>query len=337
MAEEKLRIAILAGGDSSEKEVSFKSAKGIENMLDKEKYEVVQIVVSASDWTVQGGPYDGTAIDRNDFSFVYKDNYYYFDFAYISIHGDPGENGILQGFFESLKVPYSSSDVLASALAFNKKMCGTFVNEFGIKAPKSIVLEKSTNYNRARILEKLGLPVFIKPNEGGSSFGISKVTRADQFDEALEKAFKENEVVLVEEFIDGTELTCGALKTSTRELIFPVTEIVSKNDFFDYEAKYNEKFADEITPARIPEEIENDIKYQTSSIYDILKCEGIIRADFIWKGDQVYFLELNTVPGMTERSLIPQQIEAMGMTPKEVLTMVIEEKMENMAKRHPHE
>lgn len=337
MAEDKLRVAVLAGGDSSEKGISMKSARGIINMLDEEKYEVVKIVVSATDWTIEGGPYNGLAINRNDFSFVYQERYYYFDFAFIAIHGDPGENGILQGFFESLRVPYSTSNVLTSALSFNKKMCNTFLNEYGIRTPRSMVIEKGVQYNRRMIIEKFGLPLFVKPNEGGSSFGISKVKRADEFDEALNEAFKENRIALVEEFIDGMELTCGALKTKEKEFIFPLTEIVSKNEFFDYQAKYNEKYADEITPARIPESVESDIKYMTSRIYDILECRGIIRADYIWKGDNIYFLEMNTVPGMTERSLIPQQIEAMGIEPKEMLSMVIEDNINKMAKDHPHE
>ena len=334
----KTTVAILAGGKSSEKNVSLKSATGIYNMLDKEKYEVYKVYIGEQDeWYIIDGEFDGTFVNKEDFGFTYNNTKYHFDFAFIAIHGTPGEDGILQGFFEMINIPYSTGDVLSTALTFNKNTCNNYLKNSGIRIPENTVLRKGEYYKKANILGKVGMPCFIKPSKGGSSFGISKVTNAEEFDNALETAFKEDDTAIIEEYIKGRELTCGAVKTIDEEIIFPVTEIISKKDFFDYQAKYNEKYADEVTPAQISESIANDIKFYTNKIYDYLECEGIIRVDYIWDGSNINFLEVNTVPGMTERSLIPQQIEAMGLSPSKILDMVITDKMNKFKKAHPHE
>jgi D-alanine-D-alanine ligase len=229
------------------------------------------------------------------------------------IHGDPGENGILQSYFELIGLPYATSGVLASNMGFNKYHCKAILEKFDILTPKSVLIREDVPLQSVNIIEKLGLPCFVKPNAGGSSFGVSKIEHVRQLKESIEKALTESREVICEEFIEGTEVTCGLCKTKKSEYVFPITEIVSKNTFFDYEAKYDPNYSDEITPARISEDIEFETKSVSSKIYDILDCKGIVRIDFIIKDKKPYFLEINTVPGMSENSIIHKQVREMGL------------------------
>jgi D-alanine-D-alanine ligase len=265
-----------------------------------------------------------TPVDLNDFSFSKDGEKVKFEYAYIIIHGTPGENGILEGYLKMLDIPHSTCGVLASALTFNKFMLNQFLKSFGIRIADSIMLRKGDTITAADVVEKIGLPCFIKPSDGGSSFGTTKVKEPEQIEEAIAAAFNESDEIMIESFMQGTEVTNGYYKTKQREVMLPVTEVVPKRDFFDYEAKYNGA-VEEITPARIPDELRDRIQMLTAAIYKIVGCNGIIRNDYIITEDnKINLLEINTIPGMTETSFIPQQIRAAGMTVKEVLTEIIE-------------
>ncbi len=322
----KRTIAIVAGGDSSEFPVSLRSAQGLYSFMDKEKYTVYIVEMKGLCWEAVLPDGNKTAVDRNDFSFLLNGEKITFDFAYIIIHGTPGENGLLQGYFDLLHIPYSTCDVLASALTFNKFALNHYLRGFGIRISDSLLVRKGSDISDQDVIEKIGLPCFIKPNEGGSSFGVTKVKTAEQIRPAIEKAMHESDEVMVEAFMAGTEITCGCYKTRTKEVVFPITEVVSKNEFFDYAAKYDGE-SQEITPARLDDDTTRRVKTLTSAIYDILGCEGIIRVDYIiTEGGKINLLEVNTTPGMTATSFIPQQVRAAGLDMKDVLTDIIENK-----------
>jgi len=322
----KRTIAIVAGGDSSELPVSLRSAQGIYSFIDKEKYDLYIVEMEGQRWEVVLPSGSKTTIDRNDFSFTENGKKKNFDFAYITIHGTPGENGILQGYFDLIGMPYSSCNVLVSAITFNKFTCNQYLKGFGIRVSESMILRKGFEILDEEVINKVGLPCFIKPNAGGSSFGVTKVKTKEDIQPAIEKAFNESDEVMIEAFMQGTEITCGCYKTKNKEVVFPITEVVTSNEFFDYDAKYNGQ-VDEITPARIPEETAERVRLLTSAIYDILGCSGIIRIDYIiTEGEKVNLLEINTTPGMTATSFIPQQVRAAGLDIKDVMTDIIEDK-----------
>ena len=322
----KRTIAIVAGGDSSELVVSLRSAQGIYSFIDKDRYNLYIVEMEGKRWEVVLPDGSKTPIDRNDFSFVENGEKKNFDFAYITIHGTPGENGILQGYFELIGMPYSSCNVLVSAITFNKFTCNQYLKGFGIRVSESLILRKDFEILDEEVINKVGLPCFIKPNAGGSSFGVTKVKTKEDIQPAIEKAFKESDEVMIEAFMKGTEITCGCYKTKDKEVVFPITEVVTGNEFFDYDAKYNGQ-VEEITPARIPEETAERVRLLTSAIYDILGCSGIIRIDYIiTEGEKVNLLEINTTPGMTATSFIPQQVRAAGLDIKDVMTDIIEDK-----------
>jgi len=250
-----------------------------------------------------------------------------FDFAYITIHGTPGENGILQAYLELTGIPYSSCNVHSSSLTFNKWFCCNFLRSFGIKMANSVKLTQGDKIAPDTLARQLGLPVFVKPNAGGSSFGITKVKSADAIADAIQKAWQESDEALVESFIEGTEFTCGAVKIDKEITVFPVTEVRPKNEFFDYKAKYTPGATDEITPARLPESLFKKCQQLTAQIYQLCECSGVVRVDFILKDNEFYFLEVNTTPGMTATSFIPQQINAMGDTLQNIITRIIEGKI----------
>ena len=322
----KRTIAIVAGGDSSELPVSLRSAQGIYSFIDKGRYNLYIVEMQGKRWEVVLPSGEKTPIDRNDFSFTENGEKKIFDFAYITIHGTPGENGILQGYFDLLEIPYSSCNVLVSAMTFNKFTCNQYLKGFGIRVSESMVLRKGFEILDEEVINKVGLPCFIKPNAGGSSFGVTKVKTKEDIQPAIEKAFGESDEVIIEAYMQGTEITCGCYKTKDKEVVFPITEVVTSNEFFDYDAKYNGQ-VDEITPARIPEETAERVRLLTSAIYDILGCDGIIRIDYIiTEGEKVNLLEINTTPGMTATSFIPQQVRAAGLDIKDVMTEIIENK-----------
>ena len=249
-----------------------------------------------------------------------------FDFAYITIHGTPGEDGRLQGYFDMLHIPYSCCGVLAAALTYDKFACNQYLHAYGVRIAESLLLRQGQSITDDEVVEKIGLPCFIKPSLGGSSFGVTKVKTREQIQPAIAKAFDEAQEVVVEAFMDGTELTCGCYKTRDKSVVFPITEVVSHNEYFDYKAKYNGE-SDEITPARISDELADRVKKLTSAIYDILGAQGIIRVDYIvTEGDKINLLEVNTTPGMTATSFIPQQVRAAGLDIKDVMTDIIENK-----------
>lgn len=320
----KKNIVIVAGGDSSEVIVSLKSAEGIYSFLDKEKYNVYIALVKKGEWAVKLPNGEYTPIDKNDFSFHEDGQVRHFDFAYITIHGTPGEDGRLQGYFDMIEMPYSSCGMFVSALTFNKYACNHYLKDFGVKIAESIHLFKGQTVAEEEVLNRLGLPVFVKPNDGGSSFGVTKVKELSALQPAIAKAFEEGKEVVIESFIDGTEVTCGCYKTAKKEAVFPVTEVVTDNEFFDFDAKYNGQ-VQEITPARISVELTEKIQRETSRIYDILGAKGLIRVDYIIPADgEPKLLEINTTPGMTATSFIPQQVRAAGLDIKNVLTEIIE-------------
>ena len=322
----KRTIAIVAGGDSSELVVSLRSAQGLYSFIDKERYNLYIVEMEGHRWEVVLPDGSKTPIDRNDFSFMENGEKKHFDFAYITIHGTPGENGILQGYFDLLGIPYSSCNVLVSAMTFNKFTCNQYLKGFGIRVAESLILRKGFEITDEEVINKIGLPCFIKPNAGGSSFGVIKVKTKEDIQPAIEKAFEESDEVMIEAFMRGTEITCGCYKTSDKEVVFPITEVVSANEFFDYGAKYNGE-SQEITPARLPEDTAERVRLLTSAIYDILGCSGLIRIDYIiTEGEKVNLLEINTTPGMTATSFIPQQVRAAGLDIKDVMTDIIENK-----------
>ena len=322
----KRTIAIVAGGDTSEYEVSLRSAQGIYSFIDKEKYTLYIVGMHGLDWHVRLDDGRTLPVDRNDFSFQLDRQKVKFDFAYITIHGTPGEDGRLQGYFDMLRIPYSCCGVLAAALTYDKFACNQYLHAYGVRIAESLLLRQEQTITDDEVVEKIGLPCFIKPSLGGSSFGVTKVKTREQIQPAIAKAFDEAQEVVVEAFMDGTELTCGCYKTRDKSVVFPISEVVSHNEYFDYKAKYNGE-SDEITPARISDELTDRVKKLTSAIYDILGAQGIIRVDYIvTEGDKINLLEVNTTPGMTATSFIPQQVRAAGLDIKDVMTDIIENK-----------
>ncbi len=320
----KRNIAIVAGGYTSEHEVSLRSAAGIMSFLDKERYSALIVVISENKWEVIVGD-ARLPIDKNDFSYTLNGEHHLFDYAYITIHGAPGENGLLQGYFDMLGIPYSCCDVLSASITYNKFTCNHYLNAFGINIAKSLLLRKGETISNERVVEEIGLPCFIKSNVGGSSFGCTKVKTVDDIQPAVSLAFNEGDEVIIEAFMKGTEVTSSVYKTKTKAVAFPLTEVVSHNEYFDYKAKYNGE-SDEITPARISKELTEQIQQTTLRIYDILGCSGIIRTDYIiLENGQVNLMEVNTTPGMTATSFIPQQVRAAGVDIKDVLTDIIED------------
>ena len=319
-------IAIIAGGNSSEYEVSMKSGKNIYDEVDETRYNKYLVVLKERDWHVEIGE-EKYPVDKNDFSFTRNGEKILFDFAYITIHGVPGENGLLQGYLDMMGVPYGCCNVLASALTFDKHTCNTYLKSYGVNVADSVMLIRGMAYDVNEIINEVGLPCFVKPNAEGSSFGVTKVKEAAQLEEALKKAFALCREVLIETFIDGTELTCGVVKAGDMDITMPIAEVVPKNEFFDFEAKYDPTKSDEIIPARISPELTNRIKTLSSMIYDILRCEGIIRVDYIVREDEIFMLEVNTTPGMTSNSFVPKMVRAMGGTLREVLTKIIDNKL----------
>jgi len=323
----KKNIAIVAGGDSSEVVVSLKSAAGLYSFMDKERYNIHIVTIVGQLWQVEWSDTEKITIDKNDFSFSRTGIKTVFDFAYITIHGTPGENGILQGYFDLIGLPYSCCGVLAAALTFNKFTCNTYLKSFGVKVAESLVLRAGQTVSDKEVAEKIGFPCFVKPNVGGSSFGVTKVKSIEQLQPAISNAFSEGEEVMIEAFLSGTEITCGIYKTKSKTQVLPITEVVSENEFFDYDAKYKGQ-VQEITPARISAALTERVQKLTSAIYDILGCKGIVRIDYIIsEGEVINLLEANTTPGMTTTSFIPQQIAAAGLDIKDVMTEIIENEL----------
>ena len=322
----KRTIAIVCGGDSSEHDVSLRSAQGIYSFFDKDRYDVYVVDVKGTDWQVELPDGMTSRVNLNDFSFKENGKTRLFDYAYITIHGTPGENGLLQGYFDLIGLPYSTSGVLVEAMTFDKFVLNHYLRAYGVSVADSMLIRKGYEelVSDDEIEERIGMPCFVKPAADGSSFGVSKVKNKDQLAPAIRKAMMESPEIMVEALLEGTEITQGIYKTRDKQVIFPITEVVTSNEFFDYDAKYNGQ-VQEITPARLPQDVTDRVSKITSSIYDILHCNGIIRVDYIVsKEGKISMLEVNTTPGMTATSFIPQQVRAAGLSMTDVLTDIVE-------------
>jgi len=322
----KKKIALITGGYSGEAVISYKSAANIEKNLDTEKWESYKIDINKTGWNYLA-PDGGTfPVDKNDFSITIGTQKINFDAILVGLHGTPGEDGKLQGYFDTLNIPYTTCDTATAALTFNKRYTVAVAAFAGMHVARSLHLFKHIPVSTETILKELKLPVFVKPNNGGSSIGMSKVKEAEALPAALEKAFEEDDQVLVEEFIKGRELTIGVFKSKGEIIALPITEIIAKNEFFDYEAKY-EGASEEITPAKCDDTIAEKIRAEAKKAYAVFNCSGLVRIDFIYDTDTgvPYMLEINTVPGQSEASIVPQQVVAMGWTLKQFYTALLEE------------
>ena len=298
-------IAIVMGGYSSEAEISLKSGDVVYNSLDANKYALYKVYIFKDRWFVKLDTQE-YKIDKDDFSFVKKDIKVNFDCVFNAIHGNPGENGALVAYFDLLGIKHTSAPFYQMSLTFNKRDTLSVIKEYGIQTANSYYMHQRDEINTVKIIEKVGLPCFVKPNRSGSSFGISKVYREENLEDAIMKACKEDEEILIESFLDGKEVSVGVIEYQGKIEVLPITEIVSENDFFDYEAKYKGK-SKEITPARISDVEKKKVINTARKVYRVLNMSGFSRSEFILVDGEPYFLEINTVPGMTEESLLPQQ------------------------------
>jgi len=318
----KKKVAVVCGGFSGESVVSMRSAQMVMNNIDQSLYAPMKIVITPEEWYAEtsGGK---TAVDRSDFSVLISGFKHTFDGVFMIIHGTPGENGILQGYFELLGIPTTTGDTLNMALTFNKKMTTRVLGTYGFHVAKSITLKSTDAYSVQQILEKVGLPCFVKPNCGGSSIGTSRVNCAEDLHHAIDTALKVDSQIIIEEFIQGTEVTCGVINWQGKITALPITEIVSQKEFFDFEAKYH-GHSEEITPARIDTEIYQQVQSNSAAIYQSLDCKGMIRVDYIIRGNDIYVIEVNTTPGFSEASIIPQQAAVQGIDKKSLISAVIQ-------------
>ena len=340
----KKKIALIYGGNSEEAGISIQSGRNVSRNINREKYDVYEVLLRGVDWLVlnpsgedveeelpqrcldalcAGAVEAGVPVDKSDFSFVHDGGKVKFDMAFIMIHGTPGENGLLQGYLEMMGVPYNTCSAYVSAITFDKHSCKRFIEHAGVKMAKDVFIRRGSGYNPQEIVAELGLPVFVKPTNGGSSFGITKVKRVEDLEDAIELVFKEYDSVIIEESIVGRELTNGIYANGNELVKLPVTEIVTTREFFDYEAKYLGE-SQEICPAHIPDELTAQIQETTEKIYKYMGCSGLVRMDYIVRDGEIFFLETNTVPGMTPMSLVPAQVRAAGISVGEFVNTLIE-------------
>lgn len=319
------QIAVVMGGYSAEKVISMKSGAIALKHLQKGPYKAYAVVIDELGWRLRLNNQE-YPIDKSNFSATVNGVKITFDVVFMAIHGTPGEDGALQSYLDELNIPYTTSGAAAARLSFNKAECNNFLRTKGIPCAQSYLLHKGEHYQKTTIIEKVGLPCFVKPNKNGSSFGVSKVTTLKELDAAIEKAMKHDTEVLIESFLEGTEVTCGIINFGNKLQTFPATEIVSENDFFDYEAKYEGK-SKEITPARISEAVALKVAERTKEVYQLLNLNGIARIDFIIQAGTPYVIEANTVPGLSEESIIPQQAACVGLSLPKLFTQAVEEAM----------
>ncbi len=321
---ERLKIALLAGGDSSEREIALQSAAQIDAALDHDKYDITLIDLHGRDWHYTAPDGRTWQLDKNDFSLTVEGARKEFDYALIIIHGTPGEDGRLQGYLDMMGIPYSSCSMTSSVITFDKITTKRTLAGRGINLARERFLRRGEAWDAAAIAGELGLPLFVKPNASGSSFGVTKVRKAEELEAAIATAFTESDEILIEECITGREMGCGVMIAAGKEYVFPITEIVSKKDFFDYEAKYTAGFSDEITPADIAPEIKTLLNRMTLEAYRTCRCRGVVRVDFIVTPEgKPYFIELNSIPGMSPGSIVPKQVRSMGMTMGQLYDLII--------------
>ena len=330
-------VAVIYGSDSSEWEVSVRSGQFTASQIDGKRYDVYEIFARFGNWSlvayrragqerVEIPDMDRPQIDKSDFSVILDGEKVKFDFAYIMQHGTPGENGLMQGYLEMLGVPHSGCNAFVASITFDKFSCKSYLKDVDyVKCADDIFLRKGESLDglAQKAVGKLGLPMFVKPTDGGSSFGVSKVKKVEDFDKAVELAFSEGNMLLAEAAIVGRELTCAVYYDGSENVPLPVIEIITENEFFDYEAKY-QGLSREVCPAQIPDDLRDRIQDVSKKIYSHLGCAGLVRVDYICSGDDLYFLEVNTIPGMTSASLVPQMVRAAGMNMTDFLTTIIE-------------
>ena len=320
----KKNIAIIMGGFSSEFEISLKSGQVVYETLDPVKFNAFRVHIFKDKWVYVDTSNNEHPIDKNDFSFTVKGTKTNFDCVFNAIHGTPGEDGFMQGYLELLGIPQTSCNMYQAALTFNKRDCISALKPYGVKTAESYYVNLGDAIDEDAIIAKVGLPCFVKANKAGSSFGISKVYKKEEFNKALEVAFKEDDEVIIESFLDGIEVSVGVISYKGEVTVLPITEIVSENDFFDYQAKYLGK-SQEITPARLTKEQEEKVNSVAKKVYEVLKMKGFSRSEFIFKDGEPHFLEINTVPGMTKASILPQQAAAAGISLVDLFGNAIEE------------
>jgi D-alanine-D-alanine ligase len=328
----KKKIALVTGGFSGEAVISYRSAATIYNHLDKDRFEVFKIDINPDGWFYQDESGNRSEVNRNDFTIEAGGRIIKFDAVFIGMHGTPGEDGKLQGYFDMMNLPYTSCNAATSALTFNKRYTVAVASMAGIPVAASVHLFRHTPYNTDAILSQLKLPYFVKPNNGGSSIGMSKVSEGGQLKTALEKAFGEDDQVLVEEMIQGREFTVGVFKSRGEINVLPITEVSSHKEFFDFEAKYEGK-STEVTPAKIPDDWKTKLEQTAKKIYEVFNCNGVVRIDFIYQAEQnrPFMLEINTIPGQSDASVIPQQVRARGWDLGNFYTKLVEEALEQAA------
>jgi D-alanine-D-alanine ligase len=325
----KAKIAVVTGGNSGEYEISLKSGKNIADQLDRNKYDVYLIHLRGSQWTYKTDNDEIIPIDKNDFSLTLNGQHINFDCVFVAIHGDPGENGKLEGYLDMLNIPYTSCSTMVSALTFNKNYCNRVVNSYGITTAPSVHLFKYDHIDPQAVIDKVGLPCFVKPCNSGSSVGMSKVNTKEELLPALETAFKEDDQLLVETFIKGREITCGIMKYQNEIQVIGITEIISKKEYFDFEAKYDPSLAYEITPAQIPVDIQELCEETSKKVYKALDCKGIVRIDYIFNDSGLYFIEVNTIPGQTQESIVPKQLKTKNLQFTTLCSYFIDEAIAN--------
>ena len=320
----RLKIALLAGGDSPEREIALQSAAQIEAALDHTKYDITLIDLHRRDWHYTAPDGRRWQVDKNDFSLTVGTERKAFDYALIIIHGTPGEDGKLQGYLDMMGIPYSSCSMTSSVITFDKITTKRTLAGRGLNLAREIFLRRSETFDAPQIVAELGMPLFVKPNANGSSFGVTKVRTPEELPAAIDAAFAQGDEILIEECITGREMGCGMMIAGGREYVFPITEIVSKKEFFDFQAKYTAGYSDEITPAEITPEVKAALNRMTREAYKTCRCSGVVRVDFIVTPDGVpYFIELNSIPGMSAGSIVPKQARAMGMSLGELYDIII--------------
>lgn len=323
---EKLKIALLAGGDSPEREIALQSAAQIAAALDRGKYDVTVIDLHRRDWHYTAPDGRQWQVDKNDFSLTVEGERRKFDYALVIIHGTPGEDGRLQGYLDMMGIPYSSCSMVSSVITFDKITTKRTLAGRGINLAREVFLRRGEAFDAARIVADLGLPLFVKPNANGSSFGVTKVHTPEELPAAIAAAFAQGDEILVEECIAGREMGCGVMIAGGKEYLFPITEIIPRKEFFDYEAKYTAGRSEEITPADIAPEVKAELNRMTLEAYRTCRCSGVVRVDFIVTPEgRPYFIELNSIPGMSAGSIVPKQVRAMGMTLGELFDIVIDD------------
>ncbi|MCD6331711.1 MAG: D-alanine--D-alanine ligase [Bacteroidales bacterium] len=325
MERKRIPVAIIAGGDSSEYDISLKSAQNVLDHIDKKRFDAEIVEIRGHQWQVVSSGGKRYPVNRHNFSWTPNGKEKHFAAVFNAIHGTPGENGLLPAYFKLIGIPVTGCESFAGALTFNKYFCNQFLKQAGIQVANSILIHKSQPISTENITAHVGLPCVVKPNNGGSSLGASLVTNTADLQNAIDLAFHEDRQVLIESWLNGPEITCAVMHSTTETMVFPLTQVISKKKFFDYEAKYTPGMADEITPAPLPEKLTRSIQDLSLKVFNLLDCRGVVRMDYIIQNDTPYFLEVNTIPGLTRESIVPKQAGKSGLSLKALISMLLDE------------